>query len=574
MKQKTNILLVALIISSLFCSCESDYEALPLEKFTIDMVFSNTDSLGVQARYYLNAVYSIMQNGHNRIGGDYLDAATDDAISSALDETSVDKLARGSYDAVSRITSDMRWGEYYEGIRMANTFISNIDIVPLMNTFNDGIPMNRAWKAEARFLRAYFYFELVKRYGGVPLVGEVPQELEDDLELPRDNFEDCVDFIISELDAIRDSLRTAPIPAAIADGHVITSGAAEALKVRILLYAASPLFNGGNIDDGNPLTGYVDYNASRWQAAADAAREFMDENTYYSLNSSFTNVFIVEGKKEVIFFRNEGVWTGIETANGPVGFTLNNVARGRTSPSQNLVDCFPMLDGKAISDGSSAYTYDPLNPYNNRDPRMNYTVLHNGSQWLNTILETYQGGKSNPNGAIQKTKTSYYMRKFMGNFETEESYSGVEHNWVMFRYAEILLNFAEAENEFVGPTEEVYQAIADLRARVGIEPGTNNLYGLSTGMTKEEMREIIHNERRIEMAFEEQRYWDIRRWKIAEDVMNTPIKGLIIVKSGASMIPTEVTVLEPSFTERMYLYPIPYSEVINNANMVQNPGWE
>ncbi|WP_319591017.1 RagB/SusD family nutrient uptake outer membrane protein [uncultured Draconibacterium sp.] len=574
MKIKKYILMLGVGLALLNTSCTDDYESVPLEQFTLDFVFSETDSLGVQAHQYLNSVYSQMQNGHNRVGGDYLDAATDDAISSSLTENDVYKLATGQYTSASQIGSDMRWNQYYEGIRTATTFITNIDKVPLMDTFNDGQPLNRAWKSEARFIRALHYFELIKRYGGVPVLGDHVYQLGEDIELPRNTFEECVEYIVSELDAIKDSLRTAPIADLSTKGHVVTREAALALKARVLLYAASPLFNGGNINATNPLTGYTDYSADRWKLAADAAKSFIDNNSYFQLLPEFDKVFIEDANREIIFFRQGGNGRSIETTNGPVGFSSQNLGNGRTSPSQNLVDAFPMLDGRSIIDTSSAYRYDPSAMYQNRDPRLKKTVLHNGASWLNTSLETFDGGVNNPDGATQKTKTSYYLRKFMGPFENEANYYDVRHNWISFRYAEVLLNFAEAQNEYAGATDEVYQVIKDLRARAGIESGNDGMYGLTPGMSTEEMRAIIQNERRIELAFEEHRYWDIRRWKIAEEVFNEPVEGLVIIKSGGAMIPNFVDVLSTTFQERQYLYPIPYSEVIKNQNMVQNPGWE
>jgi iron only hydrogenase large subunit-like protein len=161
----------------------------------------------------------------------------------------------------------------------------------------------------------------------------------------------------------------------------------------------------------------------------------------------------------------------------------------------------------------------------------------------------------------------------MGHFEDTDDYQDTRHNWIMFRYAEILLNFAEAENEFSGPTNEVYQVLTQLRARAGIEAGAGNLYGLTAGMSKEQMREAIHTERRIEMAFEEQRYWDIRRWKTAQAVYSQPVRGLQIVQVGGVKNYNTITVRTTTFNEARYLYPIPYSEVVKNGNMVQNPGW-
>lgn len=574
MKRNIFFLFIGMTFATFFPSCQKDFEDVPLEDFTLDFVFSTTDSLGTQAKQYLNSVYSFMQNGHNRIGGDYLDAATDDAISSSLTENDVYRLATGQYDAASPIGSDMNWGNYYHAIRTANTFITNIDKVPLMDTFNNGQPLNRAWKSEARFVRAFQYFELVKRYGGVPLMGDHVPQLGDDLEIPRNTFSECIDYIVNELDDIEDSLRTMPVSDPTTLSHIVTREAAMALKARVLLYAASPLFNGGNIDSSNPLTGYTDYSADRWKAAADASKYFIDTYDYFELLPKFEDVFLVDVNKEIIFFRQGGNGTGIENANGPVGFNGPNLGNGRTSPSQNLVDAFPMLDGKAIDDPTSAYSYDFTNMYANRDPRLGKTVLHNGSAWLNTTLETFQGGANNPSGATQKTKTSYYMRKFMGPFEKVSNYYSVSHNWISFRYAEILLNYAEAQNEYAGPSDDVYQMIKDIRARAGIEAGDDGMYGLKAGMTKDEMRKIIQNERRIEFAFEEHRYWDIRRWKIAQQVFSDPVGGLLVVNSAGVMISNPIQVLSTTFAERQYLYPIPYSEVIKNKNMVQNPGWE
>lgn len=193
-------------------------------------------------------------------------------------------------------------------------------------------------------------------------------------------------------------------------------------------------------------------------------------------------------------------------------------------------------------------------------------------------METWQGGANNPLGSSYSL-TSYYMRKFMGDFEAANEYQDTQHNWVMFRYAEILLNFAEAENEYLPtPSQAVYDAIIALRRRAGIEPGEKNLYGLTTdglthNLTQAEMRKVIQNERRIELAFEEHRYWDIRRWRLAEQVYAQPIQGMYITKSQTSTTYVPQSVLNVQWDNKRYFYPIPYSEVIKNKNMVQNPNW-
>jgi hypothetical protein len=225
---------------------------------------------------------------------------------------------------------------------------------------------------------------------------------------------------------------------------------------------------------------------------------------------------------------------------------------------------------------SPTYSYTDADPYAHRDPRLDKTILHNGSQWLGTTLATWQGGANNPANGADYSLTSYFMCKFMGKFQNASEYSSVHHVWVMFRYAETLLNFAEAENEAAGPTPEVYDALYKLRERAGIKRGNvaGYRYGLKQDMTQDEMRTVIRNERRIELAFEEHRFYDIRRWRIAEQVFAQPLQGMHIVEgSGGNTTYSRIDVLKIDFQPRNYLYPIPYSEVIKNRNMVQNPNW-
>ena len=522
-------------------------------------------------------------------------AASDDAISINVSDPDVYKLAMGRYTASTRVESDMRWKEYYSGIRKANILINHIDVVPFMLTYKNAKgetkPLNVTMKAEARFLRAYFYFELVKRYGGVPLMGDDVHILGDDMEIPRNTFEQCVQYICDELDDIKDDLRTNPMPDFEQYAHTPTREACLALKSRVLLYAASPLFNERPIEIGNELIGYASYDRERWNDAAKAAKTFIDEygpngNGAYGLtqstsdgdNRDFRDVFLGFYNKtnnpEVIFYRPGGEDKSIESNNGPLGFSGDNLGKGRTLPTQNLVDAFPMKDGMFAGQGSK-YTLNQSNPYENRDPRLDYTILHHGSSWLNNTLDISIGGVNNPSNSAEYSKTGYYMCKFMGKFGEESQYGNKIHLWVMFRYAEMLLNYAEAMNEYLSsPSQDVYDAIIALRARAGIESGNDESpYGLKKNMTQAEMREVIQNERRIEMAFEEQRYWDIRRWRIAEEIFKNPLEGLEIRVKGNTTSFNEVDVLSTTFDVKRYLYPIPYNEVVKNDNMIQNPKW-
>ncbi|MGH2622659.1 MAG: RagB/SusD family nutrient uptake outer membrane protein, partial [Sphingobacterium sp.] len=243
------------------------------------------------------------------------------------------------------------------------------------------------------------------------------------------------------------------------------------------------------------------------------------------------------------------------------------VNNGRTSPTQELVDAFGMNNGLPITDLNSGYNENE--PYANRDLRFYATIFYDGADWLSRPVETYEGGADKPGGVKQQTKTGYYLRKFMGNFEAAANYSNLNHDHILFRYAEILLNYAEARNEtLAAPDQSVYQAIEKIRERAGLSP-----YELKTGLTKNQMREIIQQERRIELAFEEHRYYDVRRWKLADNAFNKELHAMVIYKTGSELIRQASPVLQMNFEKKMYLAPIPFNEVIKNPQMVQNPAW-
>lgn len=574
------IFLTATILSVVvFSSCKKAYESVPLgQQIPGDIAFDPKDSAGVYALRFLLTTYDqSLMNEHNRVSNNYLDAASDDAISSQSGIPEVQKIVTGAYTAVATNADDI-WARTYTAIRDATVFAVNINHVPLAEKLSNGQPARAAYRSEARFLRAFLYFELLKRYGGIPITGDSIRQLNDNIQLPRKSFADCVNYIVSECNDIKDSLRTQEMINGTTYGRV-TKGAAMALKARVLLYAASPLFNGGNIDAANPLTGYTSADNNRWKLAADAAKEVIDLGTY-SLMPVLKDVFITQAKPvgantEVIFWRQNGTNTSIETANGPVGYTTAG-GNGLTSPTQSLVDAFTTDEGKSVTDATSGY--NPADPYQHRDPRLFSTVFCNGSIWLNRPVETFDGGQDRPGGTLQQTRTGYYMRKFMGDFETVNGstiYSSTVHDFVYFRYAEVLLNYAEAINEFSGPSTEVYDIIYQLRKRAGIIAGADNNYGLPAGLSQEGMRATIHNERHVELAFESHRFFDIRRWKIAVQVFAAPLKGVDIQKtSGGQVSYNIVNVLTPVFRNpQMYLYPIPYNEVIKNPQMAQNPQW-
>ncbi|MEQ7801166.1 RagB/SusD family nutrient uptake outer membrane protein [Pedobacter sp. ASV1-7] len=557
-------LLAGFLFSQMSCS-KMDPEKEPLDEYTEDYIFDPNDPAGTLAIQFLNNVYTHLPDGFNRIGNDMLDAATDDAMPSR-DNSSIDVLRAGRLSSVVS-NPDGVWNDQYLGIRKANIFLSKIDIVPL----TDEVKNN--WKADARFLRAMFYFELVKRYGGVPIVGDTVFNIGDRVEPKRNTFEECVNYIVSECDAIKDIARKDPV--SITDWGRVSKGIVLTLKAKILNYAASYLYNGGNIalNDGNPandaLQGYLNFDATRWEKAAQAAKDVMDLGIYDLENNN--NLFIERRNKEVIFSYLRPTNRDIPLLNGPIGFnTATTKGQGLTSPTQNFIDAFPMISGKPITDAS----YNENNPYASRDPRMDKAILYNGLRWLNRPVETFEGGLDKPNITnLVQTKTGYYTRKFTAHFNNSAEYSLQHLNFNIFRYADVMLMYAEALNEFnAAPPADVYQQLKSIRTRAGIQAASN--YGIPVTMTKEEARSFIRNERRIELFLEEQRYWDVRRWKIAEQEFNKDLEGMKITKVGSTFTYQRFIAGKIVFNNpRMYMYPIPNSEVLKNKNMVQNSGW-
>lgn len=579
--RRFSILGLLILVISTF-GCKKMIEDEPLENAEIDLVFDATDSLGKYAEDYLNNTYSSLPNGFNKIGNNMLDAGSDDALPSSTSDA-VQFFSNGAFNSVN--LPDNPWDANYAGIRKVNIFLANIDRVPLKTA-----GFKQRWKAEARGLRAMFYFELLKRWGGVPLIGDKVFELGENIAIPRSSYQETLSYIVAELDAIMPSLLSPNGTSGYTTIYFgrFNRGVAMALKSRLLLYAASPLNNTAN-------------DLARWDAAAKASKAIMDSvaagkfvyalstltttahysstnvanlvpagttlTSYVTGVNRFLNIFSTRYNTELILPYLRGTTTDVESNNEPIGYTRAGL--GKTNPTQELVDEFETFAGKQITEAGSGYTLTA--PYYNRDPRLAGTVSFNGLYWLTRNVQTYDGGKDRPQGFGRtnsgETRTGYYLRKFMTPTTSESAYTAANHNFPIFRYAEILLNYAEAQNEVAGPDATVYKAINDIRARV-------NMPALPTGLTQAEMRNRIRHERRVEMAFEEQRFWDIRRWKIAENVLNGTLHGIQGTLNGTAVSYGIVDAAPSRFSaSKMYLYPIPYKEITSNNKMVQNPNW-
>jgi starch-binding outer membrane protein, SusD/RagB family len=584
-------LIVTAIIFTI-SSCKKAFEDKPLDLLTEDFIFDENDPTADNAYKWVTTIYSKIPSGYNRmLGGTSwgltgsnkskelslvpLECFSDDAIPSAVGNDGW-SIIRGGYNPVT--TFDDNWGNCYSAIRAANILLNNYQRISWADS------ARRVWTPnEARALRAYFYYELIRRYGGVPLIGDKVYEFNDPelLNLKRNNFEECVNYIVSELDVVKDSLRAdVPLSGRTTDAEYgrMRKSIVLAIKAKVLLLAASPLFNPSSTP-GRPYTGYATYSAERWKAAADAAKAVMDLGIYDLEPNRYTLV-LQRANKEHIFFRmsdprNDNSYGYFMS---PPGYKPGDrKSEGRVSPTQEFVDAFPMKNGKAITDPASGY--NPSNPYAGRDPRLEQTVFYNGAKWLQRPIEIFEGGKDKPNDnnlAPVQTQTGYYAKKFCAADSNSANYTstffrdgGFIPPWCIIRYADILLMYAEAKNEYSGPDATIYAAVEKIRQRAGLSP-----YALPAGLSQAQLRDVVRNERRIELAFEEQRFWDIRRWKIAKAVYGTTLHGVTITKNANGTFnysPKGVTT--PYFTDAMYLFPIAVKETQVNPGIEQNPGY-
>ncbi len=436
----------------------------------------------------------------------------------------------------------------YSGIRIVNKMLSKIDGVPWTSSQNpDRI------KGEMYFLRAFMHFELIKRFGGVVIMDKAYAAI-DDIDLPRNTYQECVDFIVSDIEK---AVKLLPEEYDQANYGRATIGAAKALKSRVLLYAASPLNNPGN-------------DASKWKTAADAAKAVIDMNKY-TLHPAYGEILSPPGNGTT----NEYILIKVRPARSWGWFILSVIPPasggriGEFNPTQNHVDLYEMSNGLPITDPQSGY--DPQNPYANRDPRFYANILYNDAPWQGRKMQMWNGGTDFQEGNTSYTATGYYCKKFWPEVFKSPGTTNAIFNFIFFRYGEILLNYAEAQNEASGPDVSVYNAVNQIRKRAGMPD-------LPEGLTKDQMRERIRNERAIELAFEDHRLYDVMRWKKGPEIIAKPVYGMKVVKNANGTFTYTPTLLseyyQRVFEDYQHLYPIPKTEIQKSkGKLLQNPGW-
>ena len=555
MKKIVKIYLFVLI-GVFFTSCENSINDMPQNYLEVnEILVDSTYVIG-----FVDDMYGSLPTGYSRLGGTSMMAsATDEAVESP-NNTEAENMAIGVWAASN--TRDDVWAKMYNAIRKTNVFLNEVHPNIPQGLFKSENTVTLL-TGQTYFMRALFHFELVKRYGGVPIVTKVFKAGEG-TDIARNNFDDCIKFIVDECDRAAAILPVEWSVATLDFGHV-TKGAALALKSRALLYAASPLFNDSQKPENTIEHGAYDQN--KWISAASAANDVIALN-YYTLFANYQNFFTtINNNKEIILAKMAAQNNDVEKLNGPSGFTGGG---GGSCPTLDLVDSYLMYDGSKFDWNNPIHA---SNPFLDREPRFYASILHNGASWMGDLIDTYEGG--NDLGTTNSTKTSFYLKKFMS--ESAKWFGGTPgntyHCFPIFRYAEVLLNYAEAQNEVSGPiTAGTYSltalaALNQVRARVGLPE-------ISTSVTKEELRTIIREERKIELAFEEHRHLDLRRWKIAANILNKAVNGLkITLNTDGSFTYQKIEVQKRVFKPEMYLYPIPQGEINRSNSLIQNTGW-
>ena len=490
--------------------------------------------------------------------------------------------------------SHFNWSSNFSRIRQTNIFLSHIDAT----TFDAA--WKQRMKGEAYFLRAYFYHNLMRMYGGVPLITKV-YGLNEDYKVARNSFKETVDFIVANADS---AVALLPTSYTGADVGRATKGAALALKARVLLYAASDLYNVN--PSANALTGYTtpQDRTALWRAAKNAAQAVMDIGSYglfrptpassQEAAQNYADLFLQKTSQEAImsrFFlttRDDGAYPNRD--DGPNGYHT----WGGNTPIQNLVDDYRMADGSKFDWNNPAHA---AAPYQNRDPRFYGSILHDGAPWrarptdvknldpAGTIqtfrqlklsdgsvvagLDTRDSPVENWNGAY----SGYYLRKFIDP-SLNAQFTRQEVPWIFFRYAEVLLNYAEASIE-LNELGDAVNVLNQIRLRAGMTP-------FSAGLGQAALRDEYRNERRVEMVFEEQRFFDVRRWMIAPAVLSKVAGGINIFVEGTSSTDRSTwknyryvidTIQARAWDNKLYFMPIHINEMNRNGLLTQNPGY-
>lgn len=545
---------------------------------------------------YINAMSSGMYGcipNQTELG---MSAATDEA-ELVDDNEKMQAFNLGKWDQYNN--PDNVWATCYKGIRIACDFLAETDTITY-SYFKYYNPTRYAsymrdlitTRAEARFIRSYLYLELLKRYGEVPLITDKIDVIGGNVDVslyPRASVTDIVNFISDECDIIcregkyyltqeeiaertnggkelldipyRDTLDIAyPTSGDLAKylGRA-TRASAYALKAKTLIYYASPLFNPqGDVE--------------RWKAAAKVCKKVLGlPKQYYDLEADYSDLFNRKSawSKEFLFVRKSGTSNSFEKKNYPISIEGGNTG---ICPSQNLVDAYEVVNGEKAIPFNWGNSVHKKNPYENRDPRMNATIYKHGDKYdekVNPIVIDVKEGGSSGMPLYHATRTGYYLKKYINpSLDLKRGQTDYK-TWILMRLADFYLYYAEAMNEAYGPDVKVQgykltarEALNKVRQRAAMPDYTED--------GKDTFREKVYQERRVELAFENARWWDVRRWMRGQE-FNKNLRGITVTWRECKPNVVEKRVFDES---KMYLYPIPQTEIDKSGGVLQqNPGW-
>ncbi|WP_029906877.1 RagB/SusD family nutrient uptake outer membrane protein [Prevotella sp. 10(H)] len=633
-KKQANMFLL-LAIALFYSSCSNFLDIVPDNVATLDHAFSNT----VEAEKYLFTCYSYIPNNADISNNPGMVSGDEFWLNDQYAPYTWNLIAKGQQNSANPAANC--WDgfqngiESFKAIRHCNTFIENVSDLNKVRDLQ--LDKRMRWLAEVKFLKAYYHFHLLRHYGPIPLIDKnlpisaTPEEV----KVKRKPVDECVDFIVNLLDECYEDLPTKILSENDEAGR-ITKPINRAIKARVLLLAASPLFNGNTdyrnfTDKDGVLLFNTTEDVSKWQKAADAAKEAIDiaEQTgnklYYYTSPKFqmTDTTMIQmsirgavterWNDEVVWGLSDRRADGIQRdAQAHLSKDWGSgEAHGYLAPTLKIIQQFYTSNGVPITEDkflnfndigrlrtatnaervNFEVRYETARINFDRENRFYASVGFDGGKWLTADLAAqidYEAlvvkGKKGQisSGEILgfNSQTGYYPKKLV-NWESvfKANSTGIrQYPWPEVRLADIYLMYAEALNEIQGPVEDVHKYLDLIRKRAGLESVADSWKKYSTNpakpTTKEGMREIIRQERLIELCFEGHRFWDLRRWKKAAEVLNAPVTGWDVTQKDAPAYYQVVTYYQQKFVApRDYLWPIRIDELSVNLNLVQNPGW-
>jgi hypothetical protein len=608
-KAKPAILAIAVVALSLTACKKGYFDAVPKDLASVDIVFKDK----TETENWLAGIYAKLYDVWNNsaMSARYAAGFTDEL-----------ELASPSIQAnnnLSPVTAINVWTSNYQGIRLANIFMVNVDNsrTNLLREPN-GKELIQQYTGEARFLRAYFYWTLMKFYGPVILVGDKVSDVNDNFQQARSTWTECVNYVLAEMDAAKELVPERHITVATGADDLSQTGRInkmiiDAVKSQVLLFDASPLFNGNTAysifkNKDEKLLMNTTFDASKWQKAADASKAAIDHATTYGKKifkvtnaDAFIAAFNSCRDLHLTGWADEGIW--IRTVTAYAQWELDAAPRAANgtstnavlSPPQEFVDKFRMINGKDIRETGSTYNETGFtataktgyyivgtsNMYVNREPRFYNTITFNGSavpfvaKTGQTSVQFWPSGNSgNGNGSeVKYPKTGYLVRKNTNPARNLSNNAGnVVRPAMYIRLGELYLNYAEALNESSPGNADILTYLNAIRTRGGIP-------ALASGLTQDEMRKQIQRERLIELCYEGQRFYDVRRWKLANDPegkQGGDFTGMNVMTGTSLTDPAfyvRTRMSTRAWDDRFYLFPLPQSEINRNAKLVQPPGY-